>query len=119
MFRQFLTDEEGATAIEYGLIASLIFIVIINSVQAFADASNANFTRIAAAVDAVIHSAVHPRSFSCASSCPRSPTTTQVCGRSASQVAATALVASGVSASSWLPRPRTVAAVSLSASSML
>lgn len=52
MIRQFLTEEDGATAIEYGLIASLIFIVIINAVQAFADASNANFTRIANAVNA-------------------------------------------------------------------
>jgi pilus assembly protein Flp/PilA len=31
--RQFLRDEEGVTAIEYGLIAALIAVVIIGAVQ--------------------------------------------------------------------------------------
>ena len=33
-FSQFLNDESGATAIEYGLIASLIAVVIIGAVTA-------------------------------------------------------------------------------------
>lgn len=33
MFKQFIRDEEGVTAIEYGLIAALIAIVIITAVQ--------------------------------------------------------------------------------------
>lgn len=32
MIKQFVRDEEGVTAIEYGLIASLIAVVIIGSV---------------------------------------------------------------------------------------
>jgi pilus assembly protein Flp/PilA len=32
---RFLRDESGATAIEYGLIASLVFLVIVGSVTAF------------------------------------------------------------------------------------
>ncbi len=32
MFKQFLADEAGATAIEYGLIAALIAVVIITTV---------------------------------------------------------------------------------------
>jgi pilus assembly protein Flp/PilA len=34
MFKSFLRNEEGATAIEYGLIASLIAVVIIGGVTA-------------------------------------------------------------------------------------
>jgi len=33
---RFLRDERGATAIEYGLIAGLIFLVIVSSVTLFA-----------------------------------------------------------------------------------
>ncbi|NMG74359.1 Flp family type IVb pilin [Aromatoleum diolicum] len=33
LIRQFIRDEEGVTAIEYGLIAALIAVVIIASVQ--------------------------------------------------------------------------------------
>lgn len=33
MLKQFVRDEEGVTAIEYGLIAALIAVVIITSVQ--------------------------------------------------------------------------------------
>lgn len=34
MMKQFVRDEEGVTAIEYGLIASLIAVVIITAVTA-------------------------------------------------------------------------------------
>ncbi|MGN6303446.1 MAG: Flp family type IVb pilin, partial [Mesorhizobium sp.] len=36
MLRRFLTNERGATAIEYGLIASLIALAIVGGVGAFA-----------------------------------------------------------------------------------
>lgn len=35
--RRFMKDETGATAIEYGLIASLIALAIVGGVSAFAD----------------------------------------------------------------------------------
>ncbi len=52
--REFLADERGATAIEYGLIIALIFLVILASVQLFAANTTALFQEIAAAVDAAI-----------------------------------------------------------------
>jgi len=48
----FLADRRGATAIEYGLICSLIFIVIITAVQAFASNATGMFFHIANAVAA-------------------------------------------------------------------
>ena len=51
---RFLTDESGATAIEYGLIASLIFLVALAAIMAFGGAStnmfNTALNRISAAV---------------------------------------------------------------------
>ena len=35
MVKAFRRDESGATAIEYGMIASLVFLVILTSVTAF------------------------------------------------------------------------------------
>ena len=46
----FLRDEEGATAIEYGLIAALISIVIIVAVTAVGTALNVTFTKVATAL---------------------------------------------------------------------
>ncbi|TDF66207.1 Flp family type IVb pilin [Cupriavidus sp. L7L] len=43
MFKQFIRDEEGVTAIEYGLIAALIAVVIIASVQLIGNELNATF----------------------------------------------------------------------------
>jgi pilus assembly protein Flp/PilA len=34
---RFLADERGATAIEYGLIVGLIFVVLLSALTAFAD----------------------------------------------------------------------------------
>ena len=45
--RRFMRDEEGVTAIEYGLIASLIAVVIIVGATAVGDNLNALFTSIA------------------------------------------------------------------------
>ena len=48
----FLADRSGATAIEYGLIVSLIFLVIITAVNAFAANASSMFSHIATAVAA-------------------------------------------------------------------
>lgn len=44
---QFLRDEEGVTAIEYGLIAALIAVVIIASVKFVGTQLDATFSHIA------------------------------------------------------------------------
>lgn len=48
--KQFARDEEGVTAIEYGLIAALIAVVIIGSVQLVGQGVDATFAAIAAAL---------------------------------------------------------------------
>ncbi|GAC1333077.1 MAG: Flp family type IVb pilin [Beijerinckiaceae bacterium] len=45
-FTRFLRDEEGATAIEYGLLAALISVVIIGAVTAIGSNLSAKFTTI-------------------------------------------------------------------------
>jgi pilus assembly protein Flp/PilA len=47
---QFLKDESGATAIEYGLIAAGISIAIIAVVQSLGSSLNATFTSVATAL---------------------------------------------------------------------
>ena len=44
--RGFLANESGATAIEYGLIAGLIAVVIITAVTTIGTSLNAKFTTI-------------------------------------------------------------------------
>lgn len=46
--KQFLRDEEGVTAIEYGLIAALIAVVIIAAVTLIGTNLNAVFGEVAA-----------------------------------------------------------------------
>jgi pilus assembly protein Flp/PilA len=48
--REFLADESGATAIEYGLIAALIAVVIITAVTAIGTNLSNKFTNVATAV---------------------------------------------------------------------
>lgn len=48
--RSFAANESGATAIEYGLICSLIVIVILVALQTFASATTAMYDVIAAAM---------------------------------------------------------------------
>jgi pilus assembly protein Flp/PilA len=48
---QFAKDESGATAIEYGLIASLIGVAIIVGATALGNKLNQTFTGIAGAVN--------------------------------------------------------------------
>lgn len=50
MFYRFLTDEEGATAIEYALIASLISIAIITALQSVSTANEENWNKINSAI---------------------------------------------------------------------
>ena len=47
MFARFLKDESGATAIEYGLIAALIAVVIIGGVTALGENAGTTFNSIA------------------------------------------------------------------------
>jgi pilus assembly protein Flp/PilA len=50
MFSRFLRDESGATAIEYGLIAAGIAVVIITAVQLIGTNLSSTFQSVAAAV---------------------------------------------------------------------
>jgi pilus assembly protein Flp/PilA len=47
---RFLNDESGATAIEYGLIAALIAVVIIGAVTSVGTKVSSTFTSVAAAL---------------------------------------------------------------------
>ncbi|MGH1406805.1 MAG: Flp family type IVb pilin [Rhodomicrobiaceae bacterium] len=49
---RFMNDESGATAIEYGLIAAGISVVIIGSVEILGDTLNATFTKVSADISA-------------------------------------------------------------------
>ena len=51
-FMSFLKDEEGATAIEYGLIAALIAVAIIAAVTLVGKSLNATFTNVSDSLDA-------------------------------------------------------------------
>jgi len=46
LFGKFLRDESGATAIEYGLIAALIAVVVIGAVTAVGTNLSATFTSV-------------------------------------------------------------------------
>lgn len=48
--KRFLKDESGATAIEYGLIAALIAVVIIGSVQLLGTSIQTQFNAISTAI---------------------------------------------------------------------
>ena len=47
IFKQFIRNESGATAIEYGLIAALIAVVIITALTTIGTNLNLTFTSIA------------------------------------------------------------------------
>ena len=47
VFTRFLKDESGATAIEYGLLAALISVVIIGAVKTVGSNLSTKFTAIA------------------------------------------------------------------------
>jgi pilus assembly protein Flp/PilA len=48
--KNFITEEDGVTAIEYGLIAALIAVVIIGSVRLAGNALDGTFAAVAAAI---------------------------------------------------------------------
>ncbi len=54
MLRRFQTDDRGATAIEYGLICGLIFLVIVSAVTLFSDRATAMFTYVSTTIDSVL-----------------------------------------------------------------
>ncbi len=47
IFARFVKDESGATAIEYGLIAALISVVIIGAVTTLGTKLSGTFTKVA------------------------------------------------------------------------
>ena len=51
---KFVQDESGATAIEYGLIAALIAVVIISAVTALGTSITAQFTEIVTAMGGTV-----------------------------------------------------------------
>jgi pilus assembly protein Flp/PilA len=53
-FIRFLKDESGATAIEYGLIAALIAVVIVGGVTAVGTSLDALFNSVASELDGVV-----------------------------------------------------------------
>ncbi len=46
MFRRFLDDESGATAIEYGLIVSFLFVAIVAAIHYYVEHTQAMYGRI-------------------------------------------------------------------------
>ena len=51
LIKRFAKDEDGATAIEYGLIAALIAVAIIGAVTALGDSLSNNFSELATDID--------------------------------------------------------------------
>lgn len=54
LIRRFLGDQRGTTAVEYGLIAGLIFLVIVTSVTAFGNKTTGVMNDVATAIDEAI-----------------------------------------------------------------
>ncbi|MCI0598288.1 MAG: Flp family type IVb pilin [Beijerinckiaceae bacterium] len=50
LFRRFISDQSGVTAIEYGLIAGLIAVVIIGAVQTLGTKVQSKFQAVADAL---------------------------------------------------------------------
>ena len=49
--RAFVRDESGATAIEYGLIVSLIFLAIVGAVKGYVNSTSEMYSEISSAID--------------------------------------------------------------------
>ena len=54
MVKRFLTDESGATAIEYGLIAGMIFLAIVSSVHYYVEHTEAMYNKVGNAITGTI-----------------------------------------------------------------
>ncbi|MBO0734614.1 MAG: Flp family type IVb pilin [Methylocapsa sp.] len=50
LYRRFVSDRSGVTAIEYGLIAAAIAVIIIGSVQALGTSVSATFSAVTTAL---------------------------------------------------------------------
>jgi pilus assembly protein Flp/PilA len=50
LFHRFVADQSGVTAIEYGLIAALIAVIIIGAVKAVGTNLSATFTSVSTAL---------------------------------------------------------------------
>ncbi|MEL7487856.1 MAG: Flp family type IVb pilin [Pseudomonadota bacterium] len=48
--QRFSDDESGATAIEYGLIVSLIFVAILGAINQYADNTSTMYSKISSAM---------------------------------------------------------------------
>lgn len=53
-FKLFVSDESGATAIEYGLIAALVSVAAIGALQAMGGSLDTMFTSVSDTLDAAI-----------------------------------------------------------------
>jgi len=57
-FKTFLTDESGATAIEYGLIAALVSVAAIAALQALGNSLDNLFTEVSNSLDDAVNQGV-------------------------------------------------------------
>ncbi len=55
MMKQFLQDESGATAIEYALIVTFLFLAIVTAIHYYADHVGTMYNHIGDAVDGATH----------------------------------------------------------------
>lgn len=55
MFARFVKDESGATAIEYGLIVTFLFIAIVTAIHAYVNSTQGMYIRISDAVDGAVN----------------------------------------------------------------
>ena len=54
LFKKFRKDEKGATAIEYGLIAALISVVIIAALNSLSGSLNSTFDAVSSELDTAV-----------------------------------------------------------------
>ena len=55
---RFLRDDDGATAIEYGLICALIFLAIVGSISALGNTNTGGFARTVEKLSTAIQAAI-------------------------------------------------------------
>ena len=55
--KRFLREDDGATAIEYGLIAALVSVAAITALSAMGDSLDGLFTEVSTQIDAVVPAA--------------------------------------------------------------
>ena len=55
---RFLSDEDGATAVEYGLILALMTVVLLSALSAFSDSTQGVFNRVMTTITNAISGAV-------------------------------------------------------------